>query len=374
MSKCTKCSGYTESYGLCPACQRDEAAAEEQRNLAFDIAEKHERDQASLQRQALVQEFTKKLLDLALEGLENKGIAAEKVNVLMRSPNFSQNEGDIWGEIEANQFLADCYYRIRLGNPPVLDGIRALPYHSQKSLAAYIRASGDSPFITELKKVHQQFQAEVKDEEARQAEAAEKAQLAWDKANKVRQEQQRVAVEASRKRAARMEYGVNLASAFYTLIHIASAALILFVLSQGEAVGLGSLPVAGFWCVAALVLAWWTKAVFSTTKEKQREGYPWFGFSWEKEWLGDERVAMLYELIITGMALFFIFKSDKFPAGTPRILALSCLGLYTYVFPIRRVVTHIIGGLLSGAVVFFVSKLGFWLLNMVYFLIWKPNP
>ncbi|NBV87386.1 MAG: hypothetical protein EBS01_14245 [Verrucomicrobia bacterium] len=114
--------------------------------------------------------------------------------------------------------------------------------------------------------------------------------------------------------------------------------------------------------------------MFSTTKEKQREGYPWFGFSWEKEWLGDERVAMLYELIITGMALFFIFKSNKLPAGTPRILALSCLGLYTYVFPIRRVVTHIIGGLLSGAVVFFVSKLGFWLLNMVYFLIWKPNP
>ena len=92
MGKCYQCGGYSE-YGLCPDCKRNDELVNEQRNIAYGVAEEEERAKERLQHDAHIKDVLRKLLDLAVESLENSDLAEKKVKVIMKSAVFANNEG-----------------------------------------------------------------------------------------------------------------------------------------------------------------------------------------------------------------------------------------------------------------------------------------
>ena len=74
-----------EGWGWCPECKRNDQLANEQRNIAFDVAEEEERAKARLQQDAHIKDVLRKLLDLAVESLEDADLAEKKVRVIMQS-------------------------------------------------------------------------------------------------------------------------------------------------------------------------------------------------------------------------------------------------------------------------------------------------
>jgi hypothetical protein len=115
MGQCSRCGGWNDGYGLCPECKRNDDLAEEQRSIAYEQVAEQERIQRQVQEEAHLNEIKRKLLDHAIEGLEDRATAAQKVAVLMRSSDFSGNLAWFWGDVSANAFLSDVYFGIALG-------------------------------------------------------------------------------------------------------------------------------------------------------------------------------------------------------------------------------------------------------------------
>ena len=367
MSKCHNCGGYNsgDRY-ICPECIR----LEEERSSAFALADRQEEDQRRILEEGHVKELTRKLLDLALESLHNADLAAEKVRILMRSSTFCENEWSLWSEIAANQFLSDCYYPFRLGNPPEADALRKLPRHARDSIDAYIRKSAQTPFIAKLRGVWERYQTEVSAENQRIA-AAEAKQRAIDAAENKKQEEIRKARgEQDRRRRAARDFKISLIALVYTAVHLLFALVLVQHLKTTQ--GLDSTPAPGFWAFLICLIFLWIRPVYASVKHRQQQDYPWFGFSESQDGLPGG----LYEIVVTVAALYYTFK--VLSPGGPRIAALVGLGLYTYVVPFRRTVSHGIGGSLAGAAAFFVAKFGTSLLIAGYALIWgadaSPNP
>jgi hypothetical protein len=114
MGQCNRCNGWMDGYGLCPECRRNDDLAEEQRSIAYEQAAEQERIQRQVQEEAHLNEIKRKLLDHAIEGLEDRETAAQKVAVLMRGSDFSGNLNWFWGDVSANAFLTDVYFGIVL--------------------------------------------------------------------------------------------------------------------------------------------------------------------------------------------------------------------------------------------------------------------
>jgi len=368
MSTCRNCGGYNsgDRYNICPECIR----LEEERSSAFALADRQEEDQRRILEEGHVKELTRKLLDLALESIHNKDLAAEKVRILMRSSTFCENESSLWSEIAANQFLSDCYYPFRLGNPPEPAAIRNLPQHSRDSVQAYIRKSAQTPFVTKLKSAWDRYHSEVIAGNQRAAEAAAKQRAIDEVENKKQEEIRKARLEQERRRAAAKDFKINLIALGYTAVHLLFALVLVQHFKQTQ--GLGSTPVTGFWAFLSCLIFLWIRPLYSSVKERQRYGFPWFGFSESRDGLPGAP----YEIIVTIVALYYTFK--VLPPGAPRVAALVGLALYTYVVPFRRAVSHGVGGSLAGAAAFFVAKFGTSLLIAGYALIWgadtSPNP
>ncbi len=347
MSRCTKCGGYNSGDRWeCPECTR----LEEQRDADFALARMQEEDQRQLLEEGHVKELTRKLLDLALESLQNKNLATEKVRLLMQSSTFCENEWRLWSEIAANSFLADCYYPFRLGNPPELNAIRNLPQHSRESIEAYLRKSERTPFITGLKSAWDRYQSEVIAENQRIAEAAAKQRAIDEVENKKQEEVRKARSEQERRRQAVKDMSISLVALFYTAVHLLFVLGLVQLLKETQ--GLDSTPVTGFWTLLICLIFLWIRPLYSSVKDRQRFGFPWFGFSESQGGLPGG----LYEIVVTIVALYCTFK--VVPPGGPRVAALVCLGMYTYVVPFRRAVSHGVGGSLAGTAAFFVAKFG----------------
>jgi len=205
MRRCSRCNGYCDSFGLCPDCRRNDNIAEEQQNTAYALANAQEQSQIRLHHDVHLKNVVSKLLDLAIESVEDSTKAEKKVKIIMKSAVFTDNECDFFPEIKSNIFLADCYYRTRLSLKPSLDSIKKLPYYAKEYLPEWGQASEISVYSKKVLNLYEPYRdAEKKrnDKEFKinelklKIEKAEKEER--DKARKLREQVERKRVEEER--------------------------------------------------------------------------------------------------------------------------------------------------------------------------------
>ena len=182
MGKCYQCGGYSE-YGLCPDCKRNDELVNEQRNIAYGVAEEEERAKERLQRDAHIKDVSRKLLDLALESLENLDLAAKKVQVIMQSAVFANNEGDFFPEIKANSFLADCYYTLLLGSNPNTEKVSQLSSNASNFLESWANSHHNAKYAAKVKKVYAVYLSQKAEQDRIDAEERARQQSIWEKEN-----------------------------------------------------------------------------------------------------------------------------------------------------------------------------------------------
>jgi len=198
MGQCYQCGGYSE-YGLCPDCKRNEELVNEQRNIAYGVAEEEERAKERLQHDAHIKDVLRKLLDLAVESLENSDLAEKKVKVIMKSAVFANNERDFFPEIKANSFLADCYYTLHLGSNPNTEKLSQLSGNAQNFLESWASSHHNAKYASKVKKVYSVYLSEKAEQDRIDAEERAKQQSIWEKENAQREaesKKKRLAAEA----------------------------------------------------------------------------------------------------------------------------------------------------------------------------------
>ena len=84
---------------VCPECKRNAQLAQEQ-----------EQSRREVERTSHLNEIKRKLLDLAIEGTEDRDAASQKVAILVRGSDFSENLNWFWPEVAANDLLLDVYF------------------------------------------------------------------------------------------------------------------------------------------------------------------------------------------------------------------------------------------------------------------------
>ena len=203
MRTCSRCRGYSER-SLCPACERDDYAAEAQRRLA------REENWAKEQRyhQNHIKDVSGKLLELALEAVENPSVAKKKVKVLIKSAGFSKIEEELFSEIRENNFLADCYYTTKLGLNPTLDSIKKLRHIALAHIPEWVQDSEESVYSKKVLSLFQAYQAELKSEEKLQEEERKKGEEERKKSetNRKRQEAKQKKADKIREEKAEAEW------------------------------------------------------------------------------------------------------------------------------------------------------------------------
>lgn len=202
MQECYLC-GVWSKYSLCPDCIRNKELVNRQRDIACVAAEKDERAKERLQRDAHTKDVLRKLLDLAVESLENSDLAEKKVMVIMKSAFFANNEEDFFPEIEANSFLADCYYTLRLGANPGGEQIAALSHDALYFLECWANFHHNDKYAAKVKKLYSAYLSQKAEQEKNEAEESKKQQLIWEKENAQREafRQHQQAVSEARENA-----------------------------------------------------------------------------------------------------------------------------------------------------------------------------
>jgi hypothetical protein len=188
-----------EGWGWCPECKRNDQLANEQRNIAFDVAEEEERAKARLQQDAHIKDVLRKLLDLAVESLEDADLAEKKVRVIMQSAIFADNESDFFPEIQANIFLADCYYTLRLGANPSIEQVSKLSVNARNFLTKWADSHRNAMYASQAREVYTNFRLKKEEQERKDAEESAKQQSIWEKENAKREaesKKNRLAAEA----------------------------------------------------------------------------------------------------------------------------------------------------------------------------------
>jgi hypothetical protein len=181
--------------------------AEEQRSIAYEQVAEQERIQRQVQAEAHLNEIKRKLLDHAIEALEDRATAAQKVAVLMRGSDFSGNLSWFWGDVSANAFLSDVYFGIAL-EPLTSQGISeseavklfdGLDYRARGALEAWLdKQPADSSWQKKALPLYRSY------ERVQQSREIEKRKR--DEANQRRYEQQQKEDQANRaKEAARQQ-------------------------------------------------------------------------------------------------------------------------------------------------------------------------
>jgi hypothetical protein len=199
MGQCYQCGGYMEWSGTCPACKRNDDLATEQRNIAFDVAEEEERAKERLQHDAHIKDVLRKLLDLAVESLDNADLAEKKVKVVMQSATFLNNESDFFTEVKANSFLADCFYTLRLGANPSGEHVSALSHDARHFLESWVGSYHNKKYAAKVKNLYSTYLSQKAEQEKNEAEESKRQQLIWEKENAQREaerQKQRAASEA----------------------------------------------------------------------------------------------------------------------------------------------------------------------------------
>lgn len=207
MGQCSRCGGWNDGYGLCPECKRNDDLAEEQRSIVYEQVAEQERIQRQVQEEAHLNEIKRKLLDHAIEGVEDRDTAAQKVSVLMRGSDFSSNFNWFWADVSANAFLADVYFSVALEpltNQNISEGeaiklLDGLDYRARGVVGAWLdKQPADSAWRKQSLPLYRAYEKVQQSREIEQGKQNEE--------NQQRYEQQQKEYEANRaKEAARQQ-------------------------------------------------------------------------------------------------------------------------------------------------------------------------
>lgn len=174
MGQCPKCGIETEYYYNlpCHACSRNDNLIRQNRSLEIEAEERKE-----------LSDLKRKLIDIAIESIENHVLAKKKVLVVFKSPTFSKNEIHFLDEIVSNDFLHNTYLFYRLGPKPTPESISNLPPKVISQIHAWITNNCDNPYASKVNKVYKLFKDEqaaiqISNERKRVAEENEKKILA----------------------------------------------------------------------------------------------------------------------------------------------------------------------------------------------------
>lgn len=172
MGQCPKCGIETEYYYNlpCHACSRNDNLIRQNRSLEIEAEERKE-----------LSDLKRKLIDIAIESVENQVLAKKKVLVIFKSPTFSKNEINFLDEIEANNFLHDTYLFYRLGPKPTAESISSLPPRVLSQIDEWITNNCDAPYASKVNKVYKLF----KDEQAAIQISNERKRVAEEKEKKI---------------------------------------------------------------------------------------------------------------------------------------------------------------------------------------------
>ena len=148
----------------CPECERNDELVEHQSSMAFALAEEEERVKRRLQNDAHVKDILRKLLDLAIESIEDCSLAEKKVKVIMQSAVFSDNQYEFFPEIKANIFLADCYFGTRIDTKPNINSLKNLPQCALDHIPLWGQSSQNSEFAKQVLKLYATYQEQLDEE------------------------------------------------------------------------------------------------------------------------------------------------------------------------------------------------------------------
>ena len=161
---------------MCPDCRRND-----------QLADAQEQSNARLQHDAHLKNVISKLLDLAIESVEDSNKAEKKVKIIMKSAVFTDNEYNFFPEIKANVFLADCYYKTRLSLRPSLDALKQLPDYALRYIPEWEQSSDVSVYSEKILTLYELYQAELdaelKAEEKKKEKERKKAETEQKKAD-----------------------------------------------------------------------------------------------------------------------------------------------------------------------------------------------
>ena len=149
----------------CPACKQNR-----------QLARLQELNQEKFQRAENVNQIARKLIDLAIDGLENPVLTEKKLKVIFKSVLFINNEPDLFTEIKENDFLRYCYYKAKLGLKPNIDSIKNLPHYALEYIPTWVRTSEDEVYPKKVLTHYKAYQAELKAEEKLREEECKKSE------------------------------------------------------------------------------------------------------------------------------------------------------------------------------------------------------
>lgn len=361
MGQCSRCNGWYDGYGLCPDCQRNDELAEEQRNIAFDVAEEQERAQQRLQSQAHLDELKRKLLDLAMESVDQKDTAYQKACILMKSASFTDNLSEFWNDIQSNDFLRNCYYQL-IFTPSIcfsdLSGIlSSMPDYVLNGAAQWLNSLPSDLYKPDSITKYKQFIDERKQRQAEENKLIEQRNVAYQKEAAAREKQQ--AESAARSNAQRIATerrknfitgGLGLGSAFLFLTGFTLGGIWKTSLWFSE----GSYAALAIYVVFAIFCA---VRAFKISKT----------YSYDCLYSnGDEGARLLlYWFSVALCILITILAWHKCSQGVLVILFTSAFGISFIPF-VRGLLGAMSTGILGGLLSLFPSYLGGGIISYIY--------
>lgn len=363
MGQCNRCNGWMDGYGICPDCRRNDDLAEEQRSIAYEQAAEQERIQRQVQEEAHLNEIKRKLLDHAIEGLEDRDAAAQKVAVLMRGSDFSGNLNWFWDDVSANAFLTDVYFGIALEplaskNMSESEAIKlfdSLDYRARGVLAVWLNEQpADSSWQKKALPLYRAYEKVQRNREIEQKKQNEE--------NQRRYEQQQKENEANRSKEAARQQAIDKAIGFRSgLAAIVATGLFIagFILA-----GFLKLPLwmnsANYAAVAAFaaLFLFCVFSIFSISK------------SYCNDWLKNGFVEDEFKWIIYWAAvvlmLFLTWRSWGSLEGPARFALLGAAFGLPFVPLLRGAIGSFAIGVAGGLISLIVSYLAGGILSGVY--------
>jgi hypothetical protein len=232
-----------EYGGVCPACRRNENHAREERQRNEELARearenalaaslREEIANKELQHDAHVKQVLRKLLDLAVESVEDSKLAEKKVKVVMKSAVFANNVNAFFDEIEANNFLADCYYKLHLGVKPTIEKIESLPPIAVTYLENWVSAHQNKNYAIKIKKLYASYLSKKADEQDKREAAYERERIKNEKKTKELAEESKKHEIASLARSKKLERNKKIRVILLIIIFVPMVMLLLNKFSE----------------------------------------------------------------------------------------------------------------------------------------------
>lgn len=346
---CRKCDAYFSEWNseyLCSECRRNE-----------DFARQQAETQREVERAAHLNEIKRKLLDLAIEGLEDRDGASKKIAVLMRSSDFAGNLGWFWSDIAANPLLLDVYFEGELAplagkslaDKEVVEFYDGLSYYAQKEVGQWLSRQPADGRWRETVLSYQKYERVLQDRAAEQRRQSDEyaRRNAEEKAAEQKERAEQAARDSKREKSA--------------LVFSHTAAVFCVLLFAGGFLFGGSwkltswssdalyLPISIFgilWLVA--VVKFWSSSrtyTFECWQDKHWRKQGVHGFYATKSYVP------LIQISVAGLFLFLTWRSWSSIEGPARIALVAAAAGFPFIPFLRGVLASfslgIAGGLLS---------------------------